>query len=1173
MSVADLTFEALPPAGLAYLLARDFAAEPLLVVVPDEERAEHVACDLRAFGLADTHVFAGEPHVPFEEVSPDPRAVFRRLSLRHRLLTGERPRAIVAAAAAIQGRWLPDAVFTGATELWVRGEHVPRERLLKHLVRCGYQLVSLVEDEGTFAARGGIIDLFRPGDDAPTRLDMFGDELASIKLFDPVSQRARAEREAVAVYPIREVIFDDDNVVRALAKLREIGEQESIPTRKLSALREDISQRNYFYGVEALWPLFYEGSAPVWEALAHGAWVALDDPDAIEQNLGERFARAHSENARGRAHHRLVTKVTDHLEEPSDLAARLRASARVRSLKLAVGKADRPQAASLGDWQPLVREVRARREDQSRGEILEPVVAELRRLSGDGYEVFVAGASRGAAERLRELILARKIDVPMLPALPPLRSLGLRQSGRRVPRTGVVVAALSGGLVDHQERVAILTDGEIFGATRAVPTRRRAPAEGLATLKALGEGDLVVHVDHGIGRYLGLKRLVLDGADGDYVHLEYDGGDRLYLPVYRLKLLQRYRGPNEGVRLDKLGGTRWLRAKERVKDAVLQLAHGLLAVQARRQVLKGLAMPTPGEHFRTFEAAFPFEETPDQERAIHEVIGDLGKDRPMDRLVCGDVGFGKTEVAIRAAFMCITSGRQVAVLVPTTVLAEQHGLTFKERLQGEPVTVEVLSRFRSPAATRAILAAARAGKIDVLIGTHRLLSSDVAFKNLGLVIVDEEHRFGVRQKERLKQLRSEVHVLTLTATPIPRTMHMAMTGLRDLSIIQTPPAERVSIRTEVTRFDDVVIREAIERELHRGGQVFVVHNRVHSIETMANVIRRIVPQARLAVGHGQMSPDKLERIMLDFIRREYNVLVCTAIIESGIDIPAANTMIIHRADTFGLAQLYQLRGRIGRGRERAYAYLLLPRSARIGVEASERLAVLKRFSELGSGFQIASHDLDLRGAGDLLGADQSGSIHAVGFELYTELLAEAVEQAKGGAGRPEVEPDIKLPVTAVLPETYIPEPMQRLALYQRMAEAPSDDAIFDVVAEVEDRYGLLPEEVRSLAEVMVIRRRLKHLGVQALAASVSDDKLRVTLTFAADPNLSTTALAERVAKEPTRYRLLPSGKLVISRAGPMVAARDLLQAVREEVGAVATLSLPARLPPRVGGVSQAEPTA
>ncbi|MBI3180140.1 MAG: transcription-repair coupling factor, partial [Deltaproteobacteria bacterium] len=1072
--------------------------------MPDEDRAEHVAADLKAFGLADTQVFSGEAHVPFEEVSPDARSVFRRLSLRHRLLTGERPRAIVASAAAVQGRWLPDAVFTQATELWVRGQDLPRDHLLAHVVRCGYQPANLVEDEGTFAARGGIVDLWRPGDEAPTRLDMFGDELASIKQFDPVSQRARAALESVAVHPIREVIFDDEHVARALARLQEIAEHEDIPTRKLNSVSEEVSQRNYFYGVEVLWPLFYQGSAAVWDALAAGATVVLDDPHAIEAALAERWQRAVQERERARGHHRLVTEVDAHLEEPASLTARLNAGARVRALKLAVEAEERPEPVALTDWQALVRDIEERRQHPSRGEILDPVAGEVRRLVGEGYEVFLACASRGAAERLRELMLARKIDLPLLSALPPASGLGLAGSGRRAPRLGVVVAALESGFVDHRHRVAFLTDGEIFGTPRALPARRRAPAEGLATLKALAEGDLVVHIDHGVGRYLGLKRLVLDGADGDYVHLEYDGGDRLYLPVYRLKLLQRYRGPSDGVRLDKLGGTRWFRAKERVKDAVLALAHGLLAVQARRKVLKGLAVAPPGEHFRTFEAAFPFEETPDQQRAIDEVIVDLGKDRPMDRLICGDVGFGKTEVAIRAAYLVLAAGRQVAVLVPTTVLAEQHGMSFRERLQGEPVTIEVLSRFRVPAATRAILAATRAGKVDILIGTHRMLSSDVGFKSLGLVIIDEEHRFGVRQKERLKQLRSEVHVLTLTATPIPRTMHMAMTGLRDLSIIQTPPAERVSIRTEVTRFDDVVIREAIERELHRGGQVFVVHNRVHSIETMANVIRRLVPQARLAVAHGQMNAERLEKIMLDFVRHEYNVLVCTAIIESGIDIPAANTMIVHRADTFGLAQLYQLRGRIGRSRERAFAYLLLPRSARIGAEASERLAVLKRFSQLGSGFQIASHDLDLRGAGDLLGADQSGNIHAVGFELYTELLAEAVEQAKGKAGHVEVEPDIKLPVTAVLPESYVPEPMQRLGLYQRMAEGDSDDAIFDVLAEIEDRYGLPPEEVRNLAEVMVIRRRLKVLGVQGLTAGANQEGMRVTLVFAPDPAISTS---------------------------------------------------------------------
>jgi transcription-repair coupling factor (superfamily II helicase) len=769
----------------------------------------------------------------------------------------------------------------------------------------------------------------------------------------------------------------------------------------------------------------------------------------------------------------------------------------------------------------------------------------------------LTAGSRGHAQRLRELLLARKIDLPLFDAMPPAPTLG---EPRRMPRKGVVVAGLSGGFVDESNKVAILTDVEIFGSKRQRPAKKkkRPASEGLSTLSALREEDLVIHVDHGIGKYLGLRRLVVGGVDGDYVHLEYADGDKLYLPIYRLSLLQLYSGPKD-VRLDKLGGTRWEKTKQRVRDAVLAIAHELLALQAKRAALPGFKMPEPDEHFRAFEATFPYEETPDQDRAIKDVLRDLQQEKPMDRLVCGDVGFGKTEVAIRAAYLAVLAGKQVAVLVPTTVLAEQHGLTFKERLAGQPVTVDVLSRFRSAAESKELLARTADGKVDILIGTHRLLTGDVHFKELGLLVVDEEQRFGVKHKERLKQLRSQVHVLTMTATPIPRTLHMAVLGLRDLSIIQTAPADRLSIRTEIARFDEELVTEAIRRELRRGGQVFYVHNRIESIGGIAEMVRGLVPEARIAVAHGQMSGERLEQIMVDFVHRKTDILVCTAIIESGIDIPSANTMIVDRADTFGLAQLYQLRGRIGRGRDRGYAFLLLPREDQITKDATERLAVLKRFSELGSGFQIASHDLDLRGAGDLLGADQSGSIAAVGFELYSELLGEAVEKARGQRERHDFEPDIKVPVAAVLPESYVPQPMQRLAYYQRLAGARSDETVLDIMAEIEDVYGEAPDEVRNLSEVMMMRRRLKELGATQLTASLDPETIKIGLTFLPDAPIDRTQLAGLLQREPARYRLTPSGKLaVIAPTLPDTSPLEFLRRIRLELQAFASPAAPER---------------
>lgn len=1148
--VADL-----PPSGLAYLLASENVTSPLLVVARDDDRTEELTCDLRAFGVAEVEPFLTEGQL-FASAAADPAIAFNQQSLRHRVLAGDRPRVIVTAAAALQARWSPTADFNNATTLWVAGEDVPQPELVAHLMRCGYNRVNLVEDPGTFAIRGGIVDIFAPDRARPVRLDQFGDEIVSIKAFDPDSQRTGEPEESLTVYPIRPVVFDDETVARAQARLAELAEVVDIPTRRIREQQEEIGHRHFFYGVEALWPLFYAGGESVLDTLlTPETVVVLDDATEIEILLDERSSRAERERERAQERKELALAVSELLESPGTVRERLGAHRQIRTFAVADDRQAGRVPIPLLPWLELGRELELRRKDAKRGEILDPVVEEIENRVARRHEVFLTCSTRGNAERLRELLLARRLDLPILPRLPDPETFG---QPRRHPRCAIAIAALTAGFVDPRRGVALLTDVELFGTPPRrgwQRRRRRPPKEGLTTLRDLRPDDLIIHVDHGIGRYLGLTRLTLGGIDGDYVQVEYAGGDKLYVPIYRLNLLLRYQGPAE-VRLDKLGGTRWEKTKQRVRDAVLGVAHNLLALQARRKAQPGFALKAPDSHFRAFEATFIHDETDDQRRAIEEVLADLVKPTPMDRLVCGDVGFGKTEVAVRAAFLAVLSGRQVAVLVPTTVLAEQHGVTFRERLAGEGVNIEVLSRFRGPGEIRDILRRLAAGQVDILIGTHRQLSPDVGFKNLGLLVVDEEQRFGVKHKERIKELRSQVHALTLTATPIPRTLHMAMMGLRDLSIIQTPPTERVSIRTEVTVFAEEVLQEAIRRELKRGGQVFIVHNRVETIDQMAAVVREYVPEAKIAIAHGQMSGEKLERIMVDFIRREHNVLVCTAIIESGIDIPSANTMIINRADTFGLAQLHQLRGRIGRGRERAYAHFLLPRSRKITREASERLAVLKRFSDLGAGFSIATQDLDIRGAGNLLGAEQSGSIAAVGVDLYTELLAEAVEKARGQRAHGEVEPDIKLPVAAVLPEAYMQHPVERLEYYQRMANADSDERIFDIVAEIEELYGKAPDELHHLGEVMVIRRRLKRLGATTLSGSFNAEQIKLGVSFMPEARVDRAALAQRLQDEPARYRLSPSGTLMITVPTlPETEPIQFLRRVRRELGELSVTAL------------------
>jgi transcription-repair coupling factor (superfamily II helicase) len=652
----------------------------------------------------------------------------------------------------------------------------------------------------------------------------------------------------------------------------------------------------------------------------------------------------------------------------------------------------------------------------------------------------------------------------------------------------------------------------------------------------------VVHADYGIGRYLGLVHLQTGGVEGDFLHLEYAGEDRLYLPVERIEKVQKYLADGGTPRLDRMGSGAWEKAKLRARATIEELARDLLQVQARRQLAKGFSYSPPDRLFREFEAAFPYEETPDQLEAIEAVLGDMTSPRPVDRLICGDVGYGKTEVAIRAAFKAVLDGRQVAVLVPTTVLARQHLETFRQRFADYPVVVEMLSRFRTPAEQKRIIERTVAGQVDILIGTHRLLQRDLHFKNLGLIVVDEEQRFGVTHKERLKKMRAEVDVMTLTATPIPRTLHMSLAGLRDLSIIDTPPVDRQAIRTYVTRFDDDLIREAILRELRRGGQVYFVHNRVQSIDGIADFLRRLVPQARIGVGHGQMPEKELERVMLEFIEGQTNLLVCTTIIENGIDIPPANTIIINRADCFGLAQLYQLRGRVGRSHQRAYAYLLIPGEGVLTRDARERLKVLQEQSELGAGFRIARHDLELRGAGDLLGDRQAGQVAAIGFEMYTELLEETILELQGQQREARIDPEIRLGLSAYLPEEYVADPNQRLVMYRKLAAAQDDVDIYQTAEELRDRYGELPPPAVLLLEVMKLRVLMKQL----LVAAAEFDGHNLIFAFPSETKVAPEQILA-LLEDGRKYRFSPDFRLSV-RVGRLP---------REEVLAIAKKELQA----------------
>ncbi len=1210
---ADVT--GLPGAARA-LLARTLLDRPelslrtVLAVAADEEEAERLARDLAFFlgGRERVARVPADPVLPYDDLSPDRGLEMERLAGLCRLhLEAGSVRAVVVSARALARKVVPRSAFDRG-EILAAGVSVDREALARRLVELGYARVPLVEDPGTFAVRGGILDLWSPLDERPVRLEFFGDEVESLRPFDSDSQRTSSYRgdaappaTEVVICPAREALFTAEGKAAAVEAVREAAERVDRPTSKVREMLDAIEAGRPFFGLEALLPGFHPGGlATLFDYLPPGTLVLVDDEAEVAQALDELWGDLGRDHQAALRRSDLALPPEAHFLAPAEVAARLAGLPRVRRHTLWMGTG-RPVAFALGETGALRGEIEgAHGEDGALG----PLARRLEDWRTRGIAAVVACGTPSASDRLRRLLEDRRLAARVHPA-PPASLRDLYDPGIHAH---LVPGDVSGGFVDAPGGLALLSDEEIFGRrVRKRPRAARAENAFAAAFRDLEEGDLVVHVEHGIARYGGLAKMRVRGVEGDFLVLQYQGADRLYLPVSRMRQVQKFTGASpEHVRLDRLGGTSFALRKARVKEQLLKVAAELLEIYAARAAHPGFAFSPPDENYRAFEAEFPWEETPDQAKAIADVLADMAKSRagsgagglggpaaqglrrakgqadepapelagglggqqappgPMDRVVCGDVGYGKTEVAMRAAMLAVLSRKQVAVLVPTTLLAAQHERTFRERFKGWPVRVEAVSRMKPPEEVRRILADAAAGKVDVLVGTHRLLASDVAFKELGLVVVDEEQRFGVAHKERLKKLRRLVDVLTLTATPIPRTLHMGLAGVRDLSIIATPPEDRRAIRTFVVKFDPQAVKEAVEQELKRGGQVFFVHNRVRSIGAMEKFLRELLPRARIGVAHGQMPEARLEEVMARFVGKELDVLLATAIVESGLDIPSANTIIVNRADQFGLSQLYQIRGRVGRSRERAYAWLLVPARRPVTPEARKRLEALQKFSELGAGFQIASHDLEIRGAGNLLGKDQSGHIEAVGFDLYAELLEEAVREMRGAPPRAEEpDPDVQLPLPAFIPDGYVPDVHQRLYFYKRLAQAASDEELEDARAELVDRYGDPPEEVDALSELMQLRVRLRALRVRGLEAGPG----RVVLALGPEAALDPFRLARHVQRSGGALRLTPEMKLVARvdgaapRPGPAgpapspaaeaAAGRELLAAARKLVAELA----------------------
>lgn len=1140
------------PAGArSHLVAalREREGWPFVCVTASEETAEALADELRLFVGGGTPEAPNVLRLPAEPLTPYelPASHFKkrsnaRLFALASLARGTPFAALVLSASALSQRVVPPACFTAARRSLSVGDFLDRDALLADLVSLGFQNVPLVEDAGTFASRGSIIDLFSPLSPHPARLEFFGDELESIRLFDPETQRAHQRVSSLALAPAREVVLTAAAKERGVATILELSEQTNLPSGELRALIDDIESGVLPAGLGGIRPGFFAGGlASIFDFLKDVKPLAtffMDDSRAIEEALAAESESLQAGFSEAVARGELALPPEAHAMTRGEILSALQSFRLVESQALVVDEGrKRPirfdyalahaSAAEDGSWQGTegIRAHFERAQKAQQGSIisLDAWAERLRAFLADGFCVAIALGTPSQADKVRRLLEARGLKASLASGPIPSGAIEGQRAGIQIH-----LGELAAGFVDASARLAVISEGELLGrqARRARSRRAGKGAEKsfIQAFQSLSEGDLVVHADYGIGRYLGLERLTLGGMTGDVMVIQYAGKDRVYLPVSRLRLVQKFTGARtDGIALDRLGSLSWEKRKRAVKEQLLRMASELLTLEAARKAHPGHAFAFDEEAFARFEAGFPYEETPDQQKAIDAVLADMRSPVPMDRLVCGDVGFGKTEVALRAAFQAVSDGKQVVVLVPTTVLAAQHLSTFRERFRDEPVRVEMLSGLNSAKDNRATLEGIARGTVDIAIGTHRLLGADVSFADLGLLIIDEEHRFGVAHKEKLKRLRQSLDVLTLTATPIPRTLNFALGGLRQMSIIASPPADRKAIRTFVIKDDAARVAEAIRFELNRGGQVFFVHNRVETIDRKREELFRLVPEARFGVAHGQMEAGALEKVMATFASRQIDVLVCSSIIESGLDIPSANTIIVERADTFGLSQLYQIRGRVGRGTDRAYGYLLIPAHTPLRREAAKRLEVLQSFTELGAGFHIAAHDLEIRGAGNLLGKDQSGQIAAVGFELYCELLEQVVGELKGEAPREEIDPEVNLPVPAYLPEEYLPDLSLRLIFYKRLAEARSEGELDELRAELRDRFGASPLEVDRLFALMAIKVRLRRMGMRALESGPRG----LILTIGPQSRLNPAAIARFVQEGQGKRRLTPQMKLVV----------------------------------------------
>ncbi len=1095
-------------AALAFAKLIQQQQRPLLIVTPDAPQAHRLEQEINAFlSTADAAVwvFPDWETLPYDSFSPHQDIISERLSVLAKLPSLQRG-ALIVSLNTLMHRLAPTDYVAGQALQIKKQQTLDIHALRLRLERAGYRHVQQVMEHGEFCARGSLLDLFPMGSTVPYRIDFFDTEVDSIRLFDPDTQLSAGTIDAIDLLPAHEFPIDDAGIEHFRARYREhFG-----ASNERDSVYYQVSQRQLPGGIEYYLPLFFANTASLFDYLPDETLLVTcgdlqTSLDSLWHDIVQRYEQRRYDLQRPLLPPQQLFLSVDQLHGEFKQRPRIRA----------LIPADKPRP---GPQQFATQSVAAIAVNHQAKEPLQGLRQQLEQSFANGYRVLFAVESAGRRESLRELL------TPLRLALPECASVDAFLNSHE--QSAIVVAQVMHSFSLDEAKLLLITETELLG-NRIIQRRRREQKQALASehlvrnLAELKIGQPVVHLEHGVGRYQGLQTLESGGIKTEFVTIEYANQSKLYVPVASLHLLSRYSGGEESAApLHKLGNDQWERAKRKAAEKIRDVAAELLDVYARREAKPGFPFPLEQSDYQRFANGFPFEETDDQQTAISGVLADMQAPRAMDRLVCGDVGFGKTEVAMRAAFVAVNAGKQVAVLVPTTLLAQQHYENFKDRFADWPIRVEVLSRFKSAKQTTQILADLEAGKVDLVIGTHKLLQDSIKFHDLGLLIVDEEHRFGVRQKEAIKRMRADVDILTLTATPIPRTLNMAMHGVRDLSIIATPPAKRLAVKTFVREYDEATIREAILREILRGGQVYFLHNNVDTIAKTAAELELLVPEARITVAHGQMRERDLERIMSDFYHQRFNVLVCTTIVETGIDVPTANTIIMDRADHLGLAQMHQLRGRVGRSHHQAYAYLLTPHPKRMTKDALKRLEAIAQLEDLGAGFMLATHDLEIRGAGELLGDEQSGQIESIGFSLYMEMLEQAVQALREGREPAldqllQQQSEIDLRIAALLPDDYIADVNQRLSLYKRIASADDANALDDIQIELIDRFGLLPEAVKNLIRIAALRQLANSLGIRKIDGGPQG----ISIEFAATTKVSVSYLIGLMQQQPQQFRL------------------------------------------------------